>query len=287
MPADITTATILQRFSCRSYLTQPLAANLLAELEAFIQALPPGPFGTRGRFALTSVSAAQRSALRGLGTYGFVRGAPAYLIGACRESGPGLEDFGWQMEQIVLKATALGWGTCWLGGTFTRSSFAGLMNLQGDELIPAISPLGLAAARPRIIDTLVRQTAGSATRLGWDALFSDAAFGVPLTPASAGPFAEALELVRLGPSASNKQPWRVLKDGTAWHFYLQRTPGYREGWLTRLLGVADLQRADLGIALCHFELGARAAGLPGGWALLPQPPALNAAAEYKLSWLAA
>jgi len=286
MPETIT-ATIRQRFSCRSYLTQPLEPRAQAELEAFIQALSPGPFGTRGRFVLAAVSAAERGVLRGLGTYGFVKGAPAYLIGACRETGRGLEDFGWQMEQIVLKATALGWGTCWLGGTFTRSNFAGLVGAGPDEIIPAVSPVGLAADRPRRIDNLVRQVAGSADRLDWNRLFFDGAFDAPLSPAAAGPFAEALEMVRLGPSASNKQPWRVIKDGDAWHFYLQRTPGYRESWITRLLGVADLQRADLGIALCHFELSARAAGLPGGWQQLPQPPpAPDALTHYLVSWAA-
>ena len=35
-----------------------------------------------------------------------------------------------------------------------------------------------------------------------------------------------LEMVRRGPSASNKQPWRVVRAGERWHLYLQRTRGY-------------------------------------------------------------
>ena len=53
-------------------------------------------------------------------------------------------------------------------------------------------------------------------------------------------------MVRLAPSAVNKQPWRVvLKDGKA-HFYEKHNGGYvaSDGW--------DLQKIDLGIALCHF-----------------------------------
>jgi len=32
-----------------------------------------------------------------------------------------LEDFGYLMEEAILFATGLGLGTCWLGGSFTKS----------------------------------------------------------------------------------------------------------------------------------------------------------------------
>jgi hypothetical protein len=72
-------------------------------------------------------------------------------------------------------------------------------------------------------------------------------------------------MVRLGPSASNHQPWRVVKEGKNWHFYLKRTPGYNERLLVKLSGTADLQRIDMGIAMCHFDLTARELGLTGQW----------------------
>ena len=81
-------------------------------------------------------------------------------------------------------------------------------------------------------------------------------------------------------------PWRIVKDRNRWHFYLQRTPGYRERILVRLFTVADLQRIDLGIAMCHFELMARELVLPGGWEIddprLIKPAEL---AEYTVSWV--
>lgn len=73
-------------------------------------------------------------------------------------------------------------------------------------------------------------------------------------------------MARLAPSASNKQPWRVVRDGAGWHFYCQRTPGYGKGsFIFTVLRIADLQRLDVGIAMCHFELTARQLGLPGRW----------------------
>ena len=47
-----------------------------------------------------------------------------------------------------------------------------------------------------------------------------------------------------------------------------------------------MQRVDIGIAMCHFENSARAAGLAGHW--LVQDPALplpDALTEYSASWI--
>ena len=82
--------------------------------------------------------------------------------------------------------------------------------------------------------------------------------------------ADMNEMVRLAPSASNRQPWRIIRHGVSWHFYVQRSSGYRR--TARLGGVPDLQRVDMGIAMCHWELTAREAGLHGHWVV--QEPAI-------------
>jgi hypothetical protein len=101
-------------------------------------------------------------------------------------------------------------------------------------------------------------------------------------------FAAILEGVRMAPSASNKQPWRIVRTGADWHFYLQRTKGYGKGSpIFRLLRLTDLQRVDLGIALCHFELAARETGLAGRWVLEePDIGALAPGVEYTATWRA-
>ena len=66
--------------------------------------------------------------------------------------------------------------------------------------------------------------------------------------------------MRLAPSASNKQPWRIVRLGDVFHFFLARDRAYGS-----LMPFADLQRIDMGIAMCHFQLAARELGLPGKW----------------------
>ena len=92
----------------------------------------------------------------------------------------------------------------------------------------------------------------------------------------------------MAPSASNKQPWRIVRRGADWHFYLQRTKGYGKGSaLFAVLRLADLQRVDLGIALCHFELAARELGLVGEWVLdEPDVGALDRSVQYTGTWRA-
>ncbi len=83
------------------------------------------------------------------------------------------------------------------------------------------------------------------------------------------------------------RPASVAAAGRDWHFCLQRTKGYGKGSLAfRALRIADLQRVDLGIAMCHFELVAREAGLDGHWVVDDPGLALPAGVEYTATWRA-
>jgi len=280
------TELIRQRFSCRTYREQPVADPTRQQLDAFISALPGGPFRKQPRFSLVAALDAEQAALRGLGTYGFIRNAPGFIIGAAIPDGKYLEDFGYLMELIILKATDLGLGTCWLGGTFTKSGFGRKIAVMGNEEIPAVTAIGYIADKGKTKTGIVRQIADSNHRRPWERMFWDGRFGLPLTPDRAGAYAIPLEMVRLGPSASNKQPWQILRAGDIWHFYLHRTEGYREGFFQRLLDLCDLQRLDMGIAMCHFEQTAHQLGLDGKWVLdepeIQKPDHLT---EYSVSWV--
>jgi nitroreductase len=255
---------IQKRTSCRSYADTPIAVETQAELAKFLRAERVGAFGTEVRAELLAATQEDQAALKGLGTYGFIRGATGYIAGAvAREAPMAMEDFGYVMERTVLYATALGLGTVWLGGTFTKSRFARAMALRDEETLPAVVATGYAAARPRGLDALIRRGAKADQRLPWEALFFDGAFDTPLTREAAGAYAKVLEMVRSGPSASNKQPWRVVRDGERWHLYLRRTRRYAPR--NAVAGVEDMQRIDMGIAMCHFGLVAEELGLPGGW----------------------
>jgi nitroreductase len=277
------TDLVRRRYSCRTYQPCPIPAECQAALSQRLAACGVGPFGTAARFALVAATEDDRRALRGLGTHGFIKHAPGFIIGAAARGPHALEDFGYLLERHILAATDLGLATCWLGGTFSKSRFAKSIAVKRDEIMPAVSAVGYAEEGCRATDR-TRQRARSDFRLPADRLFFDNGFDQPLRGETAGAYADVLEAVRWAPSASNKQPWRVVHSATGWHFYLERTKGYGTGSLVfTLLRLADLQRVDLGIAMCHFELAALERGLAGEW-VLEEPPFASGGREFVATW---
>ncbi|WP_083248367.1 nitroreductase family protein [Desulfuribacillus stibiiarsenatis] len=70
-----------------------------------------------------------------------------------------LEDIGYTLEQLILYATSKGLGTCWLGGTFTKSSFERMVQLKEHEILPIITPVGYPAENKSLIERMMRYLA--------------------------------------------------------------------------------------------------------------------------------
>jgi len=270
--------TINQRVSCRTYGDTPIEPEKAEALKDFLKANTASPFGSRIYFQLLDLDALE-GGTRTPGTYGVIKGARHFIAGAVLRRPKAMEDFGYCMERNILEATDLGLGTCWLGGTFNRSGFAEKMRLADYELLPAVSPVGYASDRKSLIDRVFRFGAGSDRRRSWHEMFFDGRIDNPLQPESAGPYETPLACLRRGPSASNKQPWRIIKDNRIFHFYLKRTPGYGV-----ILGDIKLQNVDMGIAMCHFELSSAALGLKGHWQA-DDPQLETGGMEYIASWV--
>jgi nitroreductase len=275
---------IRERISCRTYIQKTLEADDLGRLKGFLQGHQTGPFGSPVRLVLVAASSDDVRALKGLGTYGTIRNPQGFIVGIMGPGPRNLEDLGFVMEVAVLEATDLGLGTCWLGGFFRKSRFAGKAGLAEAETMPAVISLGYCADEGRsggMFGRIARRTA----RLPAERLFFSGTFDRPLAVPEAGRLAAALEAVRWAPSASNKQPWRVVLDSGRWHFYLRRTPGYGGRLRHMILPTADLQRIDMGIAMGHFELASRALGIPGSWELADPGLALpDGLTEYSATW---
>ncbi|HOG07859.1 MAG: nitroreductase family protein [Syntrophales bacterium] len=271
---------IERRISCRTYRQLPLEPEMIEGLAQALLSNTKGPFGSRVRFALIRSDRLGRTELRPPGTYGVIKGARQFIAGAVLDNPRAMEDYGYCMEKTILAATAMGLGTCWLGGTFHRTGFAGRMNLAEGELLPAVSPVGYASDQRSLRERVFRFGAGSDRRKPWEDLFYERGIVTPLTKDSAGRYATPLECVRIAPSAANKQPWRIIRDRGAYHLYLKRTPGY-----DRIFAPIRIQNIDMGIAMCHFELSARETGLDGGWTV-EAPGIPSGDLEYRVSWIA-
>jgi hypothetical protein len=274
------TDIIRKRVSCRTYSARPIEVQKIDRLKAFLQSNRTGPFGSVLRFELLDLNEVEKAEIRKLGTYGVIRDARYYMAGAAVQDTHCLTDFGYAMERNILEATATGLGTCWLGGTFNRAGFARRMQIQGNEMVPAISPVGYPTDQKSMLERMFRLSTGADKRKPWRELFFEARIGFPLSTHAAGSYAEAIECVRLAPSAANRQPWRILKEAhrPIFHFLLKRSPGFDMLW-----GIS-LQDVDMGIALCHFEIAADAAGLQGRWSK-NHAPSDTGGMEHMATWM--
>lgn len=272
---------IRKRYSCRSYSSTAIEDSVLIKFKQAVDQPHCGPFGNTPRFVLISVAAMPQHQWKKLGTYGVIKNAHLFLAGMVSPAPMATCDYGYCKEKLILKATELGLGTCWLGGTFAISAFGQAAEMRRNELLPTISPVGLAAGHRSLTERAMRSFAGSDRRVDWTTIFFDGDAATPLTPEKAGPYREALENVRQAPSASNKQPWRIVyvQGQNSFLFYLSRTFGYRH------LRNVSLQEIDMGIALCHFELTARELGLAGKWLQDNNAPQMKSW-EYIASWQA-
>ena len=280
MPGFPALRTIEERISVRSYRSAKPQEAVLGELESFINNLEAGPFGSKPRFKLFNLSLAEQKELRQFGTYGFIKGANYFILGCTNEKAGAPEDLGYLLEKIILKATSLKLGTCWMGGTFNRASFARQAGLQPGELLLAVCPLGLPQEEISRLSRAERLAMKTKRRKPWGELFFASDFKRPLTKEEAGAYADSLEAVRLAPSALNNQPWRIIKDSAGcYHLYLQR-----KIFFNRVLFLDRLERMDVGICMCHFALVAEEQNLDGRWVVLAQGPQAFAGRQYIATW---
>ena len=266
------TELIRSRKSVRTFDAEPVRGEDLEKLTAFMQALK-NPYDIpiqckvlNGRQQLLKCPA--------------VSGTRLYLGGKAKRVPHMEEAFGYSFELLVLYAHSLGVGTVWIGADMDRATFEPAMELAEDELTPCMTPLGYPAERMSMRENIIRKGIRADTRKSFETIFFDGAFGVPLTPEKAGALAEPLEMVRWAPSAVNEQPWRLVVGENAVHFYLKHTKGFVSS------ATGDLQKVDMGVALCHFDLAAGEKGLSVRFAIsdpgLPPEPDTEYIASYLL-----
>ena len=241
------TEIIRTRRSVRTYDGREVSSGDLEKLSAFMEEVE-NPYGVPIEFKLLNAKEQKLPCP-------VVSGTNLYVGAKAKRTTHLEEAFGYAFERLVLYAWSLGIGTVWIGGTMDRGAFERAMNLGEGEIMPCVSPLGYPSKKLSLKENMMRKAIKADDRLAFETLFFDGTFDVPLTEEKAGRLKGSLEMVRWSPSAVNKQPWRVVVDGKEAHFYLKRNKGFtgeKSG---------DLQKVDLGIALCHFALSAAESGI--------------------------
>jgi len=235
------------RRSVRTFDGQPIEGDVLEQLKIFAGNCG-NPYGVPMEFRFLN---AKEHGLKSP----VIAGTEDYVAVKLKRVPHFEEALGYSMERFVLDAWSVGIGTTWIGGTMDRPAFEKAMDLSEDEVMPCVSPIGRAAKRMSIKETVMRKGVGADRRKSFEELFYTGSFDQPVNEDGAGRLLLPLEMVRLAPSAVNKQPWRVVIDRSDVHFYMEKGKGFESA------SVGNMQKIDMGIALCHFALGAEETGL--------------------------
>ncbi len=227
------------RKSVRTFDGKTLREEDLKKIEDYSKEIP-NPFGIPVRFVLLDADKNKLSSP-------VLAGEKLYFAGIVEKKPYADVAYGYSFEKLVLFAWSLGIGTVWIGGTMKREDFEKAAGLQEGEMMPCISPLGYPAKKRALKETMMRKGVGADSRFPEKKLFFDRTWGNPLN--TTDETLNLLEMVRWAPSAVNKQPWRIIFSDGTWHFYEKKDRGY----VNEKTG--DLQKIDVGIALCHFIAG--------------------------------
>ncbi|HET6498067.1 MAG TPA: nitroreductase family protein [Coriobacteriia bacterium] len=239
------------RTSRRSFDGTPLTAAELDELRRLPGAIRPHPDAR----VLVASDAPER-VFRGIaGSYGRITGASAIMLFAASTHSPSaLTAIGYTGEAAILEATALGFATCWVAGLFNDRVARSVAEVAPHERILAITPVGHPAPQVTGTERLVYGMRKPKRRKRLDEIAPGFGSGDWPTWVRGG-----VEAARIAPSAYNRQPWRFRVEGES---VIVSFAGPERVFISK--------RVDCGIAMLHFELGARAAGSPGSWELLAE-----------------
>jgi nitroreductase len=257
-------SAIKTRHSVRRYEQRPVPRHMVDQVIAAGQSAVPLRPAIKVRWHVVWDGAAMAQQLEGhIGIYGMFTTAPHYIIAVSDEHPNYMENMGFRMEQLILTATTLGLGTCWIGGMFTENRLTRFVpDLAHGERIIALTPLGYpdTTEAAYIAQQLLRWGNDYlGTRKPLSETVSQYIWNIPWTGEDEA-LNDILEQTRLAPSWGNIQPWHFVVDDRWILATVDHTPqrgNLREG--------KPYYRLDGGIAMCHFHLAAQARGWSQQW----------------------
>jgi len=214
-----------------------------------------GPFSQEVDFSLLDLKQGDY-----VGTYGIIKNPPMYIGGTCHNTDKSLMDLGYLFEGLILDLTHLNLGTCWMAGTFKRERLRGKLEIKDDKILAAISPVGYTDDR-RTLEVIMHKLVKADNRLKMSEILYFENLNKGISHCGIEDLNQAFDMVRLGPSAANKQPWRMVltREKDRVHFYLKADKKYEKALKF------NVQAIDLGISMYHFEFTLKSLGYGGRW----------------------
>lgn len=211
------------RHSVRAYKEQPLTEDVVRVLEEKIEC-----FNQEGKLHIQLVTNEPKAFKGTLAKYGKFKNVSNYLVMAGKKSDDLDERVGYYGEHLVLLAQMLGLNTCWVGLSYSKvpSTFV----LANDEKIACYIALGYG------------ETQGASHKVKTIEQVSNVS---DITPSW---FKRGVQAALYAPTAINQQKF---------YFEYVRVENNQHKVLAKKgFSLVGYTHMDLGIAKCHFEIGA-------------------------------
>lgn len=214
---------IESRHSVRAYTSQPLSGEAVRELREKIAEL-----NGEGRLNIQLIPNEPKAFQGVLARYGKFRNVNNYIVMAGKKADDLDERVGYYGEQLVLFAQTLGLNTCWVGLSYSK--VPGTYVLNDDEKIACYIAIGYG------------ETQGVSHKIKTIGQVSNATDKTPVW------FEKGVKAALLAPTAVNQQKFSFE--------YLGEENNHHQVKARRGFSVIGYTQIDLGIAKCHFEIGA-------------------------------
>ena len=214
---------IVARHSVRAYQEQPLSDADAQALQDKMEQM-----NREGRLHIQLIRNEPKAFQGTLAKYGKFRGVTDYLVMAGVQADDLDERIGYYGEQLVLFAQTIGLNTCWVGLSYTKIPDTYVLN-EG-EVIKAYIAIGYG------------ETQGVAHKIKRIDQVSNAGDDTPEW------FSRGVEAALLAPTAINQQKFSFE--------YVGNTEGLPQVRTKKGFSLIGYTHIDLGIAKCHFEIGA-------------------------------
>jgi len=244
---------IWKRRSRRYFTSKPIPPEILEGLDFICTNFKP--FNSVRSVLLTeSYDAIFKGAV---GNYGKIKGAPSIVafVGDVDDKNV-YEKIGYTGEGIILEATSLGLGTCWVGGFFRPDVAASIIKTKENEKVIAVTPVGYPEDKMTFEEKVMTGFGITHKRRPLKEILSG------VEESKLQPFIkQALDAARVSPSAVNRQPWRFHVKADA---ITVSTDNLKDTFNIP-------KRIDCGIAMLHIEVALLNFGISGKWEFLNPP----------------
>ena len=214
---------IIARHSVRQYIDKPIEAEKIKQLQDLIDEC-----NRQGNLHIQLVTNEPNAFAGGLAKYGKFSGISNYIAMICKKGDD--VNLGYYGEKVVLLAQTLDLNTCWVGLTFRKQPDK--YEVRPDEKLICVVSLGYGA----------NQGVQHSQKKGFEEFCKD---GRNTKEGYPDWFVKGMKAALLAPTAINQQKFEfILHDGNKVEAKTR---------FTMFNGYAPI---DLGIAKCHFEIGA-------------------------------